>query len=473
MLISIRSRLLASHFGLMLLALLILAPSSYFLMKAHLQHQRSANLQFTARHVAGMLDARVLDLGQRLGQIAGGRMVREFPETARLAAVGEYFARFQQRFPIISYLDAKGWEEVKVVDGHRLPYLEDLSSDPLFNLARQHPNRPLIGPIEAIGGNGQAMLTLVYGIQRYFGDEFVGALRASSSLAFLTSILNDIEVGDTGYLVLLEDTGRLLAYPDPQRIMQQIPDTSRNEKAVKAALNGDTGFVEGHLIGVQGLIAYAPLRQLDASLLVVLPYAEFIAGAAKLRNAISLILVGVAGLGIGGAMFISKRLTRPILGLTGAALRISHGDFPARIDVSGEGEIGQLVKAFNRMVKELRNSTVSRQYFERIIENMEEGLFLVGLDGKVRNVNSAACRILQKEEEQLLGEPLGRFIVEPGAGSGDWLKTLLSSPGTRRSDKLVLTASGEVPVHLIWTVLEDASGTVREVACLFSRRSDQ
>ncbi|ORJ63369.1 HAMP domain-containing protein [Geothermobacter hydrogeniphilus] len=473
MLVSIRSRMIASHFGMMLLAMLILGPSSYMLMKYYLQQQRSADLQFIARHVAGMLDQRLLDSGQRLRQIAEGRVVREFPETARLAAAGEYFSRFRQRFPVIAYLDENGWEEVKVVEGKRLPYLEDQSSNPLFKLARKHPNRALLGPLAPAPENGQPMLTLIYGIQRYFGDEFVGALLARMPLSELTRILDDIEVGKSGYLVLIENSGRILAYPDPQRIMQQLPKSALREKAVRSALNGDVGGLEGTVLGVHGLVAYAPLRQLDASLIVVLPYGEFIAGPVEVRNTIFLILLGISLLGVLVAILLANRLTRPILDLTAAALRISHGDFSARLKDDGEGEISALVKAFNRMVRELRNSTVSRQYFDRIVEHMQQGLLLVGLDGKVHNVNRAACRLFGMEADDLLGVPLEQLIAEPGADRTDWLQTLLSNPGVRESEKVLLTPDGRVRVRLSWTVLEDGSGTVREIACLFSPVADQ
>lgn len=470
MLVSIRSRMIASHFGMMLLAMLLLAPSSYFLMKYHLQHQRNADLLFTVKHVAGMLDQRVLNVGNSLRQISEDRVVKDFPETARLAAVGEYLGRFRKDFPVVSYLDEKGWEEVKVVNGHRSPYLEDLSAEPLFPLVKKHSNLTLVGSISPGPETGAPMLSMAYGIRRYFGNEFVGALFARTPLSGLTRMLAEIEVGETGYLLLIENSGRILSSPDASLVLQQVPASFRDEFAVKAALNGQSGSVEGDLLGVHGLISYAPLRQLDASLFVVLPYAEFIEGPVQVRNTIFLVLIGISLIGVIGAVLLANRLTGPILDLTQAASNISRGDFSMRIETTGQGEVSQLVDAFNSMTRELRNSTVSRHYFDRIVENMQEGLLLVGLDGKVKNTNRSACALLGMSSDMLLGVSLDRLIVEPGSGETDWLQTLLSDPGARQSEKILLASDGGLPITLLWTVLEDSSGAVKEIACLFNPR---
>lgn len=309
---------------------------------------------------------------------------------------------------------------------------------------------------------------MIYGVQRYFGDEFVGAVFATPPLTELTAFLSRIEVGKTGYLCLVEHSGRILLSPDQSTILTYVSAESQDSLLMKNALAGLTGVTDGELFGVRGLIAYATVENLNASLLVVLPYAELIAAPIKIRNTILLVLAVIFIVGCVAAMLLANRLTRPILKLTRATRQLSAGDFSGQIVSRADGEIGELVTTFNQMVGELRHSTVSRQYFDRILTHMREGLLLVGLDGKIRNANESACRMIGEIESNLAGRFLEEFFNDEGSHTETWVDMLLSEPGEKSTRKLLKTkTSGDLPVSFVWSVLEDADGSVREVACLF------
>ncbi|TYO99659.1 PAS domain S-box-containing protein [Geothermobacter ehrlichii] len=469
MLRSIRSRILASHLGIVLLVLVVLGPTAYYLLKGQLLRQRLANLNFLAGHMAGMVEQRLRQRESDLVQLVAGRLVQDFPETARVSALAEYFSGYQDRFPVIAYMDGKGWEELRVVRGRDLPYLGPFVDAGLFAAARERPNRVVRGTVMQSESLGEAVIPLMYGIRRYFGDEFVGAVYAQVTLADLTGFLRTIEVGRSGYLVLIDREGLILAYPAPGRVMSRLDASGMQDPVVAQALSGRSGEGKGRLFGVEALMAYAPVPDLNATLLAVLPMAEFMEAPRKLRDTILLVIGGLIVAATLLATLLASRLTRPLLALTQTVRRVAAGDLPEKLDIPTTGdEVDQLVESFGQMITELRHSMISRHYFDRILDSMGEGLVLIGLDGHIRTANQVACELIGLREQELVGRNLGDLFAGGDVDEEPWLQVLLGRPEERMGRKILRTATGDVPVRFVWTVLEDPAGRVQEVACLFA-----
>src|SRR5438046_1649286 len=67
------------------------------------------------------------------------------------------------------------------------------------------------------------------------------------------------------------------------------------------------------------------------------------------------------------AVVFARRLTRPIVALTGAAGRVAGGDLSQALAVTSRDEVGQLTRAFNAMVEGLRQREVIRNAFGRYV----------------------------------------------------------------------------------------------------------
>jgi class 3 adenylate cyclase len=67
------------------------------------------------------------------------------------------------------------------------------------------------------------------------------------------------------------------------------------------------------------------------------------------------------------AVFVARRLTRPVIALTGAAARVADGDLGATLPVRSRDEVGQLTRAFNTMVEGLRQREIIRNAFGRYV----------------------------------------------------------------------------------------------------------
>ena len=75
------------------------------------------------------------------------------------------------------------------------------------------------------------------------------------------------------------------------------------------------------------------------------------------------VTLGVFGVGIVAALFLSTSFSRPLQDLNVAARRVASGDLQAKVPLAGEDEIGELAQTFNEMVEKLREN---RRLAERL-----------------------------------------------------------------------------------------------------------
>lgn len=110
---------------------------------------------------------------------------------------------------------------------------------------------------------------------------------------------------------------------------------------------------------------------------------------------------------------LAKGITDPIQNLAQATNRITQGDLDSQIDIEADDEIGQLVKSFNQMTRDLKKSkhgleeaNISleqrRKYMETILRNVSAGIVSVDKTGMITTVNRAAEKILDIKPEKVL-----------------------------------------------------------------------
>ena len=146
------------------------------------------------------------------------------------------------------------------------------------------------------------------------------------------------------------------------------------------------------------------------------------------------------------AIYIGKRIVRPVLQLADGARRIGTGQLDHRIVPQSSDEFGAMVEAFNGMAEELslsreklvrsrgdlehktRETERRRRYIETILERIATGVVSVDSAGRLSTVNSAAARLLDLEpaiEGQLATTvferpdlaPLGAMLRDARRGS--------------------------------------------------------
>lgn len=109
-------------------------------------------------------------------------------------------------------------------------------------------------------------------------------------------------------------------------------------------------------------------------------------------------------------LLIGRSIAKPISQLNAAAAQVAEGNLDAGVKVMLKDEIGQLAASFNTMVERLRNSKAellaAKDYTEQIIKSMDDALIVVGAYDAIQSVNPAACRLLGRTEQNLIGQPI-------------------------------------------------------------------
>ncbi|MCK5241302.1 adenylate/guanylate cyclase domain-containing protein [bacterium] len=91
---------------------------------------------------------------------------------------------------------------------------------------------------------------------------------------------------------------------------------------------------------------------------------------AKIRNILMTFVMMI--LGFGGALWLSKTVTRPIGNLTAAMARVARGDLGVTAEVQSRDEIGLLTECFNLMVQDLKEKVRIKGAFDVVADELKD-----------------------------------------------------------------------------------------------------
>jgi Methyl-accepting chemotaxis protein len=129
--------------------------------------------------------------------------------------------------------------------------------------------------------------------------------------------------------------------------------------------------------------------------------------AASNWTTIVMILFGVAG-GIGIALYFARELVAAMREAVGVANDVAAGKLDSRIDTSRQDEIGDLMKALQRMQHDLRERTERDQQaaaenlrIRTALEASSTGLMITGPDYRIAYRNPALTAMLERHADQV------------------------------------------------------------------------
>jgi diguanylate cyclase (GGDEF)-like protein/PAS domain S-box-containing protein len=166
--------------------------------------------------------------------------------------------------------------------------------------------------------------------------------------------------------------------------------------------------------------------------------------AKRSELALAAIALPLLALGLLGAWFIARQVARPISALVKTADRIGQGDYTRPLAVVRHDELGELQYAVERMRQKLRETTITKNYLNTVLNSLSDAVLVTSPDGVVKSCNEAAQRLLGYGENELLGKPLVSFIDEVHRAAFD-----ASQPAPDARETVLRTASGQtIPVSM-------------------------
>ena len=169
---------------------------------------------------------------------------------------------------------------------------------------------------------------------------------------------------------------------------------------------------------------------------------------------------------------LSSEISQPVMALAQGTQRIARGDLDVQLEDHSHDELGLLVRSFNKMAMDLKNSQhnltqvnqrlgaqneeleARGRYMEVVLDNITAGVISIDQDGKITTVNKAAEFILGLDSTKVLGNyPLDLVSGEYGALIKDVLHQLSDLPESQWQRQLDIDVHGKMVKILVNAVI--------------------
>jgi len=296
------------------------------------------------------------------------------------------FLRINRRFSQVDVCDKSGRLMAAIGSGNATEPINRVAA--AFALdGRSFTSDPYLSPVF-----GRHVLYLSVSVRSPEG-EVLGSLSALLDLEeALSTLLSSTQFGESGYIVLVDHDGLILAHPDRARAREDVS----MYRAVQSGLKGESGsLVDLNRAGQARLFFYRPVNGIGTVnpkpmiLISEMDEREAMSPLYSLRFKLVLgtVLIALACLAI--AQQLSRYIKRPFEDLLHMVEQVQAGDLSVRAHTQGRDEIGQLGAALNGMVEGLRERDVVKEIFGRYVTTQVSDEVLKGnvnLGGESRRV---------------------------------------------------------------------------------------
>jgi two-component system phosphate regulon sensor histidine kinase PhoR len=237
-------------------------------------------------------------------------------------------------------------------------------------------------------------------------------------------------------ITLLDANGAVLA--DSEKDAEQMEDHA-NRPEVQAARESRFGTATRYSSTLKTTLMYVALRTDEgpvAYVRVALPLDRVAQQTAWLRRAVAsaAAVTGLAALAL--ALWLARRITRPLEELTAGAESVSAGDYAQKVYAASGDEIGALARSFNEMSRRLEAQFTQlaedRQQLRMILSGMVEGVVALDAEQRILFANERALELLGLEPQTSKGRKLWEVVRRRPLQ--DVVQRAVSEPGPCREE---------------------------------------
>lgn len=265
-------------------------------------------------------------------------------------AIFDVFSRFGDTHPAAAYI------YMGTTDGGYIQYPEgptvpgfNPTDRPWYTTAVEEPGKVKLTSAYAATGLDGVIVSNVVTIEQ--NGKQKGVLGIDVSLEGLTSIINDIKIGEKGYVVLTQRDGTILANPaNPELNFKPISDLNVPE------LNDLTkdGTFEAVIDGKNYILNTVTSENEGWKYIAVIEQSELSATGDDISRTIFILGALIAIVAVVVSIVMSSRITGNIKKVSDLSLAMSSGDLTQRISIKANDEIGDMGKNYNIMANSLK-----------------------------------------------------------------------------------------------------------------------
>ncbi len=280
----------------------------------------------------------------------------------------DFFASIAKSHPAYSYVSyglANGTYAFWPGDPKMASY--DPRQRPWYKTAQANPGKTLRTEAYYWAGDDAVLVSTVRAVNNALGNSG-GVVNIDVSLKQLTTIVKQIKLGESGYLMLIENNGTVLVDPkQPEHNFKKLGELGDGFSQLAKA---GPGLIKVDINGEHFMANVFPSDQLGWSFIGLIKQDEVMSSATRLTWLIAVIAAVLAVVfAIIGASFATL-IVRPIRGVADGLEGIAQGegDLTKSLTVRGKDETAQLANWFNQ--------------------------FLAAIRGLIQHISQAATRIL-------------------------------------------------------------------------------
>lgn len=234
------------------------------------------------------------------------------------------------------------------------PY--DPRERPWYKQARNASSGSVITDAYYFETDDTSMVSVAHEVRDESGD-LAGVIGIDVSLQGLMEMVNNIELGEAGRLVLVEDDGTILANPlAPETNFKSVDELDDTTLQDLSTMKEGSRTVDMDGKAYQAIVFTSP--ELGWQFMGLVPRAEMMAGANRLAWQIGVVGVIAILISAGIAVAVARILTAPIRKVTNRMYDIAagEGDLTQRLPEDTNDEIGQLSRQFNAFVQRMHET---------------------------------------------------------------------------------------------------------------------
>lgn len=373
---SIGSKLTLTITALLIITCAALGALSYMNSKTAITEKVNTTLEWKAQDVSRYIEEFVRRTNGEIASIAEQPAVQSMDLVQQFAYLNERLEKSSDYvgFGIVDATGIAHYSDNTTADLADRDYIkaafngETAMSDTLISRVTNEPVVMIATPIQTVTGEKALLLARMDGY-------------------FLSNVMTDIQVGETGYAVIVNSEGTIQGHPDKQFVKDQINFITQVEEtgqqtgesqAAAEMIQNDTGYFEYEdATGEHRLMAYHTLEN-GWTMGVIAAEEEMFASLDSMVKSILMSTVTMIIIAMLVAYFIGRSISKPVSQLVAVSEDLAKGDFTRLPSEKGRkrgDELGVLARSLTNMVT-----------------NMKE--MIVKVEQNASNVNEGACTLM-------------------------------------------------------------------------------
>lgn len=210
--------------------------------------------------------------------------------------------------------------------------------------------------ISRVTGN----LVLMYAVPIVENGTVKSVLVARRGGTALSEITDRLGFGESGWAVILNSDGTLLAHPNIEWVLEQrnvfsdAAGLSKLGAAIRELGIGNSGVVRFEEEGTRRIMGFAPVHSNGWILGVGAMEADVLSDVYALRGFFVLACAGFLVLGVLAAVILARNIAKPLNTVQAAIEAAASGDLTQKAGISSRDEIGAVGRAVDKTMESMR-----------------------------------------------------------------------------------------------------------------------